>query len=106
MKPDIVAPGRQRALLGPLERHRLRDLQRHLDGRPARRRRRRPALVGAPDLVRNIAATKQALTSTANPAVGGGGTGCGGSTVVPNNHFGWGLVDALAAYNGAGTPRP
>jgi serine protease AprX len=50
-----------------------------------------------PGLVRNIAATKQVLTSTANPAVGGGGAGCGGSSTVPNNHFGWGLVDALAA---------
>ena len=50
-----------------------------------------------PDLVRNITATKQLLTSTANPAVGGGGSGCGGSSVVPNNNFGWGLVNALAA---------
>jgi serine protease AprX len=50
-----------------------------------------------PDLVRNIAATKQLLTSTANPGVGGGGSGCGGSSVVPNNNFGWGLVNALAA---------
>jgi serine protease AprX len=50
-----------------------------------------------PDLVRNIAATKQVLTSTANPAVGGGGSSCGGSSVVPNNNFGWGLVNALAA---------
>jgi hypothetical protein len=49
-----------------------------------------------PDLVRNIAATKQILTSTADPAVGGG-SGCGGSSVVPNNNFGWGLVNALAA---------
>jgi uncharacterized repeat protein (TIGR02543 family) len=54
-----------------------------------------------PDLVRNIAATKQVLTQSANPAVGGGGAGCGGSSVVPNNHFGWGLVDAAAAYNGS-----
>jgi serine protease AprX len=56
-----------------------------------------------PDLVRNIAATKQLLTNTANPAVGGGGTGCGGSTLVPNNNFGSGLVDALAAYNASGS---
>jgi serine protease AprX len=56
-----------------------------------------------PDLVRNIAATKQVLTSSANPSVTGGGTGCGGSSVVPNNNFGWGLVDALAAYNGSPT---
>jgi subtilisin family serine protease len=55
-----------------------------------------------PDLVRNIAATKQVLTSTANPSVAGGGSGCGGSAVVPNNHFGWGLVDARAAV-GAGS---
>ena len=54
-----------------------------------------------PDLVRNIAATKQVLTGSANPAVGNGGSGCGGSSTVPNNHFGWGLVDAAAAYNGS-----
>ncbi len=51
-----------------------------------------------PDLVRNIAATKQLLTSTANPRIGNSGTLCGGASTVPNNHFGWGLVDALAAY--------
>jgi subtilisin family serine protease len=51
-----------------------------------------------PDLVRNIAATKQVLTSTANPKVGNSGTLCGGATTVPNNHFGWGLVDTIAAY--------
>jgi uncharacterized repeat protein (TIGR02543 family) len=54
-----------------------------------------------PDLVRNIAATKQILTQSANPAVGNGGSGCGGSSTVPNNNFGWGLVDAAAAYNGS-----
>src|SRR6266508_1391927 len=56
-----------------------------------------------PDLARNIAATKQLLGSTANPAVSvpNNGGGCGGIDHVPNNHFGWGLVDALAAYNGA-----
>ena len=54
-----------------------------------------------PDLVRNISATKQLLAASANGDVGGGGTDCGGSSVVPNNHFGSGLVDALAAYNGA-----
>ncbi len=54
-----------------------------------------------PDLVRNISATKQLLTASANRAVAGGGTDCGGSNVVPNNHFGSGLVDAVAAYNGA-----
>ena len=54
-----------------------------------------------PDLVRNIAATKQVLTGSANPAVGNGGSGCGGSSTVPNNNFGWGLVDAAAAYNGS-----
>jgi serine protease AprX len=54
-----------------------------------------------PDLVRNIAATKQVLTGSANPAVGNGGSGCGGSSTVPNNNFGWGLVDASAAYNGS-----
>ena len=47
IKPDIAAPGQPQPLVGQLERYRLRVLQRHLDGRPARRRRRCPALVGS-----------------------------------------------------------
>ena len=44
-------------------------------------------------------ATKQVLESTANPAVTvSNGTTCGGIDHVPNNHFGYGLIDALAAY--------
>jgi hypothetical protein len=31
--------------------------------------------------------------------VGANAAGCGGSATIPNNHFGWGRVDALAAYN-------
>jgi serine protease AprX len=60
-----------------------------------------------PDLVRNIAATKQLLSATANPSVtvSNGGL-CGGVDHVPNNHFGWGLVDALAAVNPAPPPPP
>ena len=40
--------GQPKPLVGEHERHRVRVVQRHLDGRPARRRRRRPALVGSP----------------------------------------------------------
>ena len=43
------------------------------------------------------------LNSTANPNVTvSNGTQCGGIDHVPNNHFGYGLVDALAAYNSGG----
>ena len=54
-----------------------------------------------PSLVRNIAATKTLLQNTANPAVTVALQTCGGipSTQIPNNSFGYGRVDALAAYN-------
>lgn len=62
-----------------------------------------------PLLLRNIAATKTLLQNTANPAV----TlvtpqTCGGtaSTQIPNNSFGYGRVDALAALNAAPTAAP
>jgi subtilisin family serine protease len=58
-----------------------------------------------PQLVRDIAATKMLLQNTANPSVtvSGGTQTCGGipSTVIPNNSFGYGRVDALAAVNAA-----
>lgn len=54
-----------------------------------------------PQLVRNIAATKALLQTTANPAVTVAAQTCGGipSTQIPNNSFGYGRVDALAAFN-------
>jgi serine protease AprX len=54
-----------------------------------------------PALVRNIAATKTLLQNTANPSVLLAPQTCGGtpSTQIPNNSFGYGRVDALAAYN-------
>jgi serine protease AprX len=54
-----------------------------------------------PALVRDMPRTKYVLTRSANPAVtvGTNASGCGGIATIPNNHFGWGRVDALAAYN-------
>src|SRR5450432_3655157 len=54
-----------------------------------------------PSLLRNIAATKTLLQNSANPAVTVSAQTCGGipSTQIPNNSFGYGRVDALAAYN-------
>jgi serine protease AprX len=54
-----------------------------------------------PNLVRDIPRTKWLLTRSANPAVTvpNNASGCGGIASVPNNHFGWGRVDVLAAYN-------
>src|SRR5207247_2135866 len=55
-----------------------------------------------PSLKRDIAATKALLQSTANPNVQvNPAQTCGGTTSsqIPNNSFGYGLVDALAAYN-------
>ncbi len=60
-----------------------------------------------PHLVRDIAATKTLLQNTANPGVtvSGGTQTCGGipSTVIPNNSFGYGRVDVLAAVNASGS---
>ena len=58
-----------------------------------------------PSLVRNIALTKTLLQNTANPAVTVALQTCGGtpSTSIPNNSFGYGRVDVLAAYNAAPT---
>jgi len=63
-----------------------------------------------PALVRDIAATKTLLQNTANPDVNitAGTQTCGGipSTQIPNNSFGYGRVDVLAAVNAAGTSTP
>jgi len=69
-----------------------------------------PHVVGAvallwsarPQLVRDIAATKALLQNTANPfVVVNPPETCGGtsSTQIPNNSFGYGRVDVLAAMN-------
>jgi len=54
-----------------------------------------------PHLARNIAATKTVLQNTANPDVSVNAQTCGGipSTQIPNNSFGYGRIDALAAVN-------
>jgi subtilisin family serine protease len=60
-------------------------------------------------LVRNIAQTKTILQMSANPAVTvTPAQTCGGttSTQIPNNSFGYGRVDALAAVNLAPTAAP
>src|ERR1041385_9036813 len=64
-----------------------------------------------PQLVRDIAATKTILQNTANPAVTvSPPQTCDGipNTQIPNNSFGYGRVDALAAVNSVpqGTPTP
>ena len=54
-----------------------------------------------PGLVRDMPRTKYLLTRSANPAVtvANNAAGSGGIATIPNTHFGWGRVDALAAYN-------
>ena len=64
-----------------------------------------------PELARDITTTKTILQNTANPGVGvSPAQTCGGtpSSAIPNNSFGWGRVDALAAVNAVsqGTPTP
>ena len=57
-----------------------------------------------PQLARNIAATKALLQNSANPTVTLAEQTCGGvsSSQIPNNSFGYGRVDALAAFNASG----
>ncbi len=62
-----------------------------------------------PQLARDIAQTKTILQNTANPQVVVAAQTCGGipSSQIPNNSFGYGRVDALAAVNSVpaqGTP--
>jgi len=63
-----------------------------------------------PSLKRDIVTTKALLQSTANPNVDVvPDQVCGATnsaTDIPNNSFGYGLVDALAAYNGYTPPPP
>ena len=62
-----------------------------------------------PQLSRNIATTKTILQNTANPAVTvSPAQTCGGTTSVqiPNNSFGYGRIDALAAVNATPTAAP
>ena len=66
-----------------------------------------------PQLVRDIAATKTLLQNTANPSVTVLATptpppACGGTTFtqIPNNFFGYGRVDVLAALNASASPTP
>jgi serine protease AprX len=60
-------------------------------------------LSARPQLIGQVAQIQTILENTANPniAVSGGPTECGGIayTTIPNNHFGYGRVDALAAVN-------
>jgi subtilisin family serine protease len=61
-----------------------------------------------PQLVRDIAATKTLLQNTANPNITVTAQTCGGtpSTQIPNNIFGYGRVDAYAAFFLGVTPTP
>jgi hypothetical protein len=62
-----------------------------------------------PQLARNIAATSALLQNTANPGVTvSPAQTCGGTTSsqIPNNSFGYGRVDALAAVNATPTAAP
>ena len=101
MKPDLVAPGQS-----------VRSSLRTSDtsyGNMSGTSMAGPHVVGAvallwsarPNLVRDIPRSEYLLTRSANLAVTvpNNSTGCGGIAPTPNNHFGWGRVDVLAAYN-------
>ena len=61
-----------------------------------------------PQLLRDIDATKSLLQNTANPHVTVSAQTCGGtpSDQIPNNSFGYGRVDAYAAFFLGVTPTP
>lgn len=101
MKPDIVAPGNS-----------VRSATRTSDTAYANMSGTSmagPHVVGGvallwsavPELVRDIPRTEYLLTRSANPnvTVPNNSAGCGGIASVPNNHFGWGRIDVMAAYN-------
>jgi len=102
MKPDLVAPGAS-----------VRSSTRTNDtsyGTMSGTSMAGPHVVGVvallwsarPDLVRDVPRTEYLLTRSANRTgitVANNSTGCGGIAPTPNNHFGWGRVDVLAAYN-------
>ncbi|HEY8193401.1 MAG TPA: S8 family serine peptidase, partial [Gaiellaceae bacterium] len=101
MKPDLVAPGAS-----------VRSSLRNNDtayGNMSGTSMAAPHAVGVvallwssrPNLVRDIARTKYLLTrsTSSGVTVGNNAAGCGGIASKPNNHFGWGRINALAAYN-------
>jgi serine protease AprX len=59
-----------------------------------------------PALARDVGTTRALLLESANPTVNTSSQTCGGtpSSAVPNNSFGYGRVDALAALNMAPAP--
>jgi serine protease AprX len=57
-----------------------------------------------PDLVGDVDATEQIVAQTARPRTTTQGCGGDGPNDVPNNVYGWGIVDALAAVQAGGTP--
>jgi subtilisin family serine protease len=61
-----------------------------------------------PQLVRDIFSTKALLQNTANPSVLVAAQTCGGTSSgqIPNNTFGYGRVDVLAAVNASGSATP
>ncbi len=64
----------------------------------------------APSLIGNVAMTEQIIKNTAVRLTGQNGSNCGGNyTTGPNNDWGYGSINALAAVNeaiGSGGPTP
>ncbi|HHS97138.1 MAG TPA: peptidase S8 [Chloroflexi bacterium] len=54
----------------------------------------------APSLIGDVDGTERALEQSARPRTSGQGCGGDGPEEVPNNVYGWGVVDALAAVAG------
>ena len=99
MKPDLVAPGvsvRSSARTNSVAYEYMSGTSMaapHVAGAVA-------LLWGAfPSLRRDVAATEDLLASTAQPHTTFQGCGGDGSSQVPNNVYGWGLLDVKSAYD-------
>ena len=107
-KPDIVAPGHQTsARRSAAVDTRVRLAVRHEHGRAARRRPGRADHLGQPGPAPATSTTIEDIIEPDGRAADHD-QGCGGDspTQVPNNVFGWGRIDALAAVQQAVAERP
>ena len=91
-----VRAGREHAL--ERSRRRVRKLQRHEHGGPARRRRRRALPVGQSPI--SSATRTGSSPFSLPPRCRARRESCGGvpGNQIPNNTYGWGRIDALAAF--------